>query len=127
MKSPASTIAKGTSRMEARRVSEGIQPLQRRRGAGYNQTAKGAVMEPFAYFFLLIPVAIIVALLFRFAAGGLDKDRLRQYVEERGGQFIDASWAPFGPGWFGEKSDRIYQVHYLDHDGNEHEAFAKTS
>ena len=36
-------------------------------------------------------------------------------------------WAPFGPGWFGEKSDRIYAVRYLDAEGNEHEAHAKTS
>jgi hypothetical protein len=34
---------------------------------------------------------------------------------------------PFGPGWFGEKSDRIYAVRYLDKDGNEHEARCKTS
>jgi hypothetical protein len=80
-----------------------------------------------ALFFLLIPAAIVVALLFRFAAGSMDRDRVRQYVAQRGGEFISADWAPFGPGWFGEKSDRIYQVRYLDQDGNEHEAYAKTS
>ena len=83
-------------------------------------------MEP-AFFLVLIPVAIVIAIAIRFAAGGLDKDRVRQYVEERGGRFIAADWAPFGPGWFGEKNDRIYQVRFLDHDGNEHEAYAKTS
>ena len=77
--------------------------------------------------FFLIPLAIIAAIAFRFAAGGMDQSRVREYVEARGGEFIDASWAPFGPGWFGEKSDRIYQVRYLDRDGNEHEAYAKTS
>ena len=77
--------------------------------------------------FVLIGVAIVVALLFRFGAGSMDQDRVSQYVEERGGKFISADWAPFGPGWFGEKSDRIYQVRYLDRDGNEHEAYAKTS
>lgn len=84
-------------------------------------------MEPFALFFLFIPVAIVVAILIRFAAGGMDQDRVKQYVEERGGKFLSAEWSPFGPGWFGEKNDRIYQVRYLDHDGNEHEAYAKTS
>lgn len=84
-------------------------------------------MDSPAIFLALIPIGIGLALLIRFAAGSLDHDRVRQYVEERGGKFIDASWAPFGPGWFGEKSDRIYQVRYLDHDGNEHEAYAKTS
>ncbi|AWM42377.1 hypothetical protein C1280_24910 [Gemmata obscuriglobus] len=63
----------------------------------------------------------------RLAAGGMDHDRIRQYVEERGGKVLDSSWSPFGPGWFGEKSDRIYGVRYLDRDGNEHEAHCKTS
>src|SRR5436190_22999154 len=84
-------------------------------------------MEPAAIFVVLIPLAIIVAIVIRFAAGGLDQDRVRQYVEERGGKLITAEWAPFGPGWFGEKSDRIYEVRYLDVDRNEHLAYAKTS
>jgi hypothetical protein len=86
-----------------------------------------SVMEPAAFFVVLIPIGIIVAIVIRFAAGGLDQDRVRQYVEQRGGKLLTAEWSPFGPGWFGEKSDRIYQVRYLDVDGNEHEAYAKTS
>ena len=77
--------------------------------------------------FILVPIAVIVAVVIRLAAGGLDQDRVSTYIEAQGGEMIDANWAPFGPGWFGEKNDRIYQVRYLDHDGNEHEAFAKTS
>ena len=49
------------------------------------------------------------------------------YVEQRGGTVTSIGWAPFGPGWFGEKSDRIYEVHYTDRDGNKHQAYAKTS
>jgi hypothetical protein len=78
-------------------------------------------------FFLLIPLFILIAVVIRFAAGGLDHDRVKQYVESRGGSVIEANWEPFGPGWFGEKSDRIYGVRYLDRDGNEHEAHCKTS
>lgn len=78
-------------------------------------------------FFLLIPVMIVVAIVIRLAAGGMDHDRIKQYVEERGGKVLDSSWSPFGPGWFGEKSDRLYGVRYLDKDGNEHEAHCKTS
>ena len=74
--------------------------------------------------FLLVIVAAIVI---RLLAGGLDHDRVEQYIELRGGRVVDARWAPFGPGWFGEKSDRIYEVRYLDRDGNEHEAHCKTS
>ena len=32
-------------------------------------------------FFLLIPLFILIAIAIRFAAGGLDHDRVRQYVE----------------------------------------------
>ena len=84
-------------------------------------------MEPGFLFVLIIPVAILVAILFRVGAGSMDNDRLREYVESRGGRIIASNWAPFGPGWFGEKSDRIYQVRYIDRDGNEHDAYAKTS
>lgn len=76
---------------------------------------------------LLIPIAIIFAVMIRLAAGGMDHDRIKSYIEDRGGKVIDSHWAPFGPGWFGEKSDRIYSVRYLDRDGNEHEAHCKTS
>lgn len=78
-------------------------------------------------FFLLIPVFIVIAIVVRLAAGGMDHDRVKQYVETRGGKVLNSKWSPFGPGWFGEKSDRLYNVRYLDKDGNEHEAHCKTS
>ncbi len=76
---------------------------------------------------LLIPLFIAVAIGIRLAAGSMDHDRIRQYVQRRGGKFLSAEWSPFGPGWFGEKNDRIYVVRYLDKDRNEHEAHCKTS
>jgi hypothetical protein len=78
-------------------------------------------------FFIFILVFIVIAIVIRLAAGGLDHDRIKQYVEERGGKVLVSNWSPFGPGWFGEKSDRIYGIRYLDQDGNEHEAHCKTS
>lgn len=75
----------------------------------------------------LVLAVIVIALVIRLAAGGLDHDRIRQYIESRGGKVLDSHWAPLGPGWFGEKSDRIYEVRYLDRDGNEHRAHCKTS
>jgi hypothetical protein len=83
--------------------------------------------SPAPFLLLVIPIALAVGLFFRYFAGSLDQDRVKSYVEQRGGRFISAEWAPFGPGWFGEKNDRIYQVRYYDYDGNEHEAYAKTS
>jgi hypothetical protein len=82
---------------------------------------------PMEGFLLLIALFIIIAIGIRLAAGGLDHDRVSQYVESRGGKVIEANWEPFGPGWFGEKSDRIYAVRYLDQEGNEHQAHCKTS
>ena len=70
---------------------------------------------------------IALAIVFRLFAGGMDGDRVRAYIEERGGRLLSSGWAPFGKGWFGEQSDRIYEVRYLDGDGNEHEASCKTS
>jgi hypothetical protein len=78
-------------------------------------------------FWLIIPLVLGVAILFRVLAGSMDKSRIRDYIESRGGQVIDVIWTPFGPGWFGEKSDRIYEVQYIDGDGNEHRAACKTS
>lgn len=77
--------------------------------------------------FLLIPAVLIVAIVLRLVAGSLDRDRIRQYVESRGGELIKTTWDPFGPGWFGTRNDRIYAVHYYDRDGHEHRAYCKTS
>ena len=79
------------------------------------------------FFFFVVPLFIGIAIVFRLIAGGFDHSRVREYVESRGGQVLEANWAPFGPGWFGEKSDRLYAVRYLDQDGNEHQAHCKTS
>jgi hypothetical protein len=76
---------------------------------------------------MLVLVALLIGLVVRVLAGSLDQDRVQQYVESRGGKLLTARWAPLGPGWLGEKSDRIYQVRYVDAQGNEHEAHCKTS
>ena len=78
-------------------------------------------------------VAVIVAGFLLLAIGGwfltmhLDKERITDYLRERGGRVVSISWAPFGRGWFGEKNDRIYEVVYLDQAGNQHFATCKTS
>jgi len=77
--------------------------------------------------YVLIPLVLLAIVGIRLAAGALDRGRVKEYVESRGGRLIDTTWEPFGPGWFGEKSDRIYSVHYRDRDGNEHRAHCKTS
>jgi len=57
----------------------------------------------------------------------LDKGRITEYIEQRGGRIVSISWAPFGKGWFGEKEERIYEVVYYDQAGSQHFATCKTS
>lgn len=76
---------------------------------------------------LLIVGVIVVAVAFRLLAGSMDQDRIEQYIREMGGELLDKSWDPFGPGWYGEKDSRIYQVVYRDRDGRVHQAHVKTS
>ena len=80
-------------------------------------------MEPLGIIF----VFLAIALAFRLIAGGLDGDRVEAYVREQGWELVDKSWDPFGPGWFGEKDSRIYQIVYRDQDGHLHRAHVKTS
>lgn len=76
--------------------------------------------------FLLLILVGVGLLGLRLFAGGLDRDRVKEYVESRGGTLIESNWTPFGRGWFGERGDRIYTIRYVDRDGNEHEAHCKT-
>ncbi len=80
-------------------------------------------MEPVGLFV----VFIVLALAFRLLAGGLDGSRVEDYVRQQGWELVDRSWDPFGPGWFGEKDSRIYQIVYRDQRGDLHRAHVKTS
>ena len=80
-------------------------------------------MEPF----LLIGAILMVVILIRLAAGSIDGDRIAKHVQSRGGRVIERRWAPFGPGWLGEKNARIYRVVYEDRDGVRRRAHVKTS
>jgi len=76
---------------------------------------------------ILIPIVIVITVIIRLAAGGMDRDRIREYIASLGGQMLETRWSPLGPGWFGSKHHRIYTVRYLDRNGNEHRAYCKTS
>jgi hypothetical protein len=75
-------------------------------------------------FIIVIP---LLAIGFRLLADRWDRERIQQYVAERGGTLNGITWQPFGRGWFGEKGDRIYEVEYTDRDGASHSASCKTS
>lgn len=72
-------------------------------------------------FFVFVTIAAIGLALSRL----MDSDRVKNHIEERGGQLLEKRWNPFGTGWYGD-NNRIYEVRYLDRDGNEHEATCKT-
>ena len=78
-------------------------------------------------FLALVAIFIAAAIAIRLAAGMFDHSRIAGYIQSRGGKVLSCHWWPFGPGWFGEKRDRIYDVTYLDAEGNQHRAACKTS
>lgn len=59
-------------------------------------------------------------------ADKLDRRRVEYFVNGYGNKLLEIKWAPFGPWAFGEHS-RVYKIRYLDKDGCEHQAYAKTS
>ena len=75
----------------------------------------------------VILVFLVVGIIIWVASTSFDKDRIREYIQGRGGRVISIVWSPFGKGWFGEKSDRIYDVVYYDAEGLQYLATCKTS
>jgi hypothetical protein len=75
----------------------------------------------------IILFVVVLAIMIRLIAGSMDGDRVERYIRDRGGRLISKQWNPLGRGWFGEKDSRIYNVHYVDAEGNEREATVKTS
>ena len=61
---------------------------------------------------LLLVLALMLVL--RVVGDRLDRRRIAADVATRGGVALDITWKPFGRGWFGEKSDRVYLVEWMD-------------
>jgi len=87
--------------------------------------ASGA--EALPIFIVVVVVMIGLSLVFRLGAGSMDDGRIREHIEQAGGQVRSIDWAPFGQGWFGSKNERIYEVVYEDAASNVHRAYCKTS
>jgi hypothetical protein len=79
----------------------------------------------------LVAVVIVafigLALVIRLSAGSMDHGRIREHIEQQGGQVHSIDWAPLGNGWAGSKNERIYEVVYEDAQKNVHKAYCKTS
>jgi hypothetical protein len=75
----------------------------------------------------LLLLVLVVGILFWVLASSADRNRIADYIQQRGGRVVSIAYAPFGKGWFGEKNDRIYEVVYYDQEGNQLFASAKMS
>jgi hypothetical protein len=71
--------------------------------------------------------AILAALAIRVAMHFVDKNRIKEEVESKGGRVISISWNPFARGWLFEKNERHYNVTYIDRSGGTVSAPCKTS
>ena len=76
---------------------------------------------------ILIPIVVVAIILFRMEAGRRDHERIRRYINSRGGRVIGCQWTIAARGWFFEKGERFYEVTYADAEGNLHRATCKTS
>ena len=76
---------------------------------------------------LIFVLIALFGVVISFTAGGFDSDRVEMEIKAQGGKLLSKEWQPFGKGWLGANNERIQKIHYLDKDGNEHEAFVKTS
>src|SRR5262245_7830954 len=74
-----------------------------------------------------IALLVVVVITLRLVADRLDRARIADYLRDRRAELLSCHWAPFGKGWFGERSDRIYEVRYRDRDGGLRAATVKTS
>jgi len=75
----------------------------------------------------LIFVALLIALAIRIAMHFVDKNRIKDEIEAKGGRVLSISWNPFGRGWFFEKGERHYAVTYTDVSGATISTGCKTS
>lgn len=75
----------------------------------------------------IIATVIIAVIGIRILADRLDRQRIRDHVEDSGGKVLGISWNLFGRGWFGSRNERIYEVSYRAKNGRTVEATCKTS
>ena len=77
---------------------------------------------------VLIAVGVIVFFAFlKYGEIKCDGWRVRGYIEDRGGRMLSSSWSPLGKGWLRSQDARLYEVRYVDREGNIHEATCRTA
>ena len=71
--------------------------------------------------------AIVAGVFWRIIMHFVDKKRIKDEVESKGGRVISIRWNPFARGWFFEKNERHYEVAYTDRSGATVSTTCKTS
>jgi hypothetical protein len=72
-------------------------------------------------------VALGAAIVIRILSHFVDRARIRDEIQSKGGRVISIRWKPFGRGWFFEKNERHYSIVYLDRSGATVSTDCKTS
>jgi len=76
----------------------------------------------------LFPLFFLAAVaVFRVILHFVDKNRIKDEIEAKGGRVVAITWNPFGRGWFFEKNERHYKVAYTDRSGAALSTTCKTS
>ena len=75
----------------------------------------------------LILLALLIGLAIRVVMHFVDKSRIKDEFESKGGRVLSIAWNPFARGWFFEKNERHYVVHYADRSGQTVSTMCKTS
>lgn len=81
----------------------------------------------------LIPLIFVASIILAgiiyciFFAGDSDRNRIKKDAESNGYVLISIDWAPFAPGWWAEKNERMYKVVLKEKAGNIKEVYCKTS
>jgi hypothetical protein len=75
-----------------------------------------------------IVAAIFVCLIIRLVTHFVDKIRIKDEIESKGGRVISIAWNPLSRGWFFERNERHYdEVTYVDRSGRTVSTTCKTS
>lgn len=80
-------------------------------------------MERYHVYLLAIGAGVAIRVAMHF----VDKSRIKDEIQSKGGRIISIRWHPFGRGWFFEKNERHYSVTYTDRLGATVSATCKTS
>lgn len=78
---------------------------------------------------VIVPYGILMVVILWIACRRYARHRkaIACYIESESGVLLTATWAPFAPGWIGERNDVIYAIEYHDAQKQVQQAYAKVS